>query len=163
MKRNGQLSMALHALLHLGGTTAIPSESLARRMGSHAVVMRRTMAGLRRAGIVHSEKGHGGGWTLARPLAEISLADVYDALGMPTLLAMQNRTESPGCLVEQAVNATLGETFAAAEALLLERFRSLTLAELSARVGHAAEQHPTTTTTTTTKTKTKTRGEPCTT
>jgi Rrf2 family protein len=134
MKRNSQLSMALHVLLHLGGTTAIPSEALAKRMGSHAVVMRRTMAGLRRAGIVHSEKGHGGGWTLARPLSEVTLADVYDALGTPQLLAMENRTESPGCLVERAVNAALSDAFAAAEAVLLARFRSLTLAELSTRI-----------------------------
>jgi Rrf2 family protein len=134
MKRNSQLSMALHVLLHLGGTTAIPSEALAKRTGSHAVVMRRTMAGLRRAGIVHSEKGHGGGWTLARALSEVTLADVYDALGMPQLLAMENRTESPGCLVERAVNGALSDAFAAAEALLLARFRSLTLAELSSRI-----------------------------
>jgi Rrf2 family protein len=128
--------MALHVLLHLGGTQAIPSDVLAKQTGSHAVVMRRTMAGLREAGIVRSEKGHGGGWTLARPLEEITLADVYDALGMPALFAMQNRTESPGCLVEQAVNAALGDAFAAAEALLLERFRSLTLAELATSIGH---------------------------
>jgi Rrf2 family protein len=138
MKRNRQLSMALHVLLHLGGTTAIPSEALATRMGSHAVVMRRTMAGLRRAGIVRSEKGHGGGWTLARPLEDVTLADVYDALGMPQVLAMENRTESPGCLVERAVNGALSEAFAAAEAVLLARFRSLTLAELSARIGPLA-------------------------
>lgn len=137
MKRNSQLSMALHVLLHLGGTSAIPSEVLAKQTGSHAVVMRRTMAGLREAGIVRSEKGHGGGWTLARPLAEITLADVYTALGAPTLFAMGNRTESPGCLVERAVNDALGDAFAAAEALLHERFQNITLAELAKRFDHA--------------------------
>jgi hypothetical protein len=48
------------------------------------------------------------------------------------LLAVGNRTEEPPCLVEQAVNASLGEAFRDAEALLLERFAAVTLAELSA-------------------------------
>ena len=90
------------------------------------------MAGLRDAGFVRSEKGHGGGWTIARDLASITLADVYAALGAPEIFALGNRTEAPGCLVEQAVNAALDTAFRAAEALLLERFGAVTLAALSA-------------------------------
>jgi len=33
------------------------------------------MAGLRRAGIVRSEKGHGGGWSLGRKLDDVTLAE----------------------------------------------------------------------------------------
>jgi len=95
-------------------------------------VIRRIMAGLREAGFVHSEKGHGGGWTIARGLASLTLRDIYEALGSPELLAMSHRTESPGCLVEQAVNAALEDAFHQAEALLLERFGAVTLAALSA-------------------------------
>jgi hypothetical protein len=43
---------------------------------------------------------------------------------------MGNHTEAHGCLVEQAVNATLGEAFEAAEPLLLNRFGKITLAAL---------------------------------
>ena len=53
-------------------------------------------------------------------------------LGSPVLLAMSNRAEMPGCLVEQAVNATLNQAFADAEALLLVRLGQVTLAALSA-------------------------------
>ena len=90
------------------------------------------MAGLREQGLVHSEKGHGGGWTLARDLRQITLRDIYDALGQPSLLAIGHRTEAPGCLVEQAVNHRLGSAFREAEALLLTRLGDVTLAELSA-------------------------------
>lgn len=38
----------------------------------------------------------------------------------------------PECLVEQAVNAALDDTFIKAEALLLERFSQITLADLAA-------------------------------
>jgi hypothetical protein len=54
------------------------------------------------------------------------------ALGEPSLLAIGNRTEAPGCLVEQAVNAALGRTFDEAETFLLARFAAVTLAQLSA-------------------------------
>jgi DNA-binding IscR family transcriptional regulator len=94
------------------------------------------MAGLRDQGYVQSEKGHGGGWTLARDLSEITLRDIYAALGSPLLFAIANRTEAPGCLVEQAVNAALNSTFEEAESLLLARFGEVTLAMLSADVRH---------------------------
>jgi len=110
----------------------VTSEALARAMNTNPVVVRRIMAGLREGGFVRSEKGHGGGWTIARDLAAVTLRDVYVAIGEPELLAMGNRTEAPGCLVEQAVNAALNDAFHDAEALLLERFGAVTLAQLSA-------------------------------
>lgn len=110
----------------------VTSEAMARAMQTNAVVVRRIMAGLREAGLVRSEKGHGGGWTIARDLSTITLRDIHLALGEPEFFAMGNRTEAPGCLVEQAVNAALDGAFRDAEALLLERFGTVTLAALSA-------------------------------
>ena len=100
-------------------------------MGTNPVVVRRIMAGLRDQGYVRSEKGHGGGWTLACDLSQVTLRDVYTALECPSLLALGHRTESPGCLVEQAVNAALNQAFDEAEALLLSRLDQVTLAMLS--------------------------------
>ena len=109
----------------------VTSEVLARAMKTNPVVVRRIMAGLRDHGYVRSEKGHGGGWTLARDLGEITLRDVYTALDCPSLLAMGHRTESPRCPVEQTVNRVLGRAFQAAEALMLSRLEDVTLAALS--------------------------------
>ena len=108
------------------------SEVLAQAMSTNPVVIRRVMSGLRDQGYVRSEKGHGGGWTLACDLARITLRDVYEALGRPSLLAIGNRSDAPECLVEQAVNAALDQAFDDAEALLLARFGEVTLAALSA-------------------------------
>ncbi len=133
MKRDSKLSGILHVLLHMAEhDRPTTSEMLAKAMCTNPVVIRRIMAGLKRAGYVSSEKGHGGGWSISRPLEDITLHDIYTALNSPALLAIGNRTESPGCLVEQAVNAALGETFEEAEALLLKRFGEVTLASLSA-------------------------------
>ncbi len=108
------------------------SDVMARAMQTNPVVIRRIMAGLRDAGFVSSAKGHGGGWTIARDLTAITLRDVYSALGSPELFAMGNRTEAPGCLVEQAINAALNSALEDAEALLLDRFAGVTLGQLSA-------------------------------
>nr|WP_314074922.1 Rrf2 family transcriptional regulator [uncultured Roseococcus sp.] len=133
MKRDSRLSGVLHVLLHMAEVDGpVTSETMAQAMSTNPAVIRRIMAGLREAGFVRSEKGHGGGWTIARDLAAITLRDVYVALGTPELFAMGNRTEAPGCLVEQAVNAALDGAFREAEALLLDRFGAVTLAELSA-------------------------------
>jgi DNA-binding IscR family transcriptional regulator len=107
---------------------------LAKAMATHPVVIRRIMAGLRERGYVRSEKGHGGGWTLARDLAELTLRDVYDALEPTSVFALGHRSETPDCLVEQAVNAALGTAFQDAEALLLARFEAVPLAALSTDV-----------------------------
>lgn len=108
------------------------SEALAQCMCTNPVVVRRIMAGLRKEGIVTSAKGHGGGWVLAKSLESVSLGDIYRALGSPEFFALGNRTESPGCLVEQSVNAALDGAFREAEALLIARLEHVTLAELSA-------------------------------
>lgn len=110
----------------------VTSEVLAKVMKTNPVVVRRIMAGLRDGGYVRSDKGHGGGWRLARDLSQVTLRDIYIALESPPLLALGHRTEAPGCLVEQAVNAALARTFEEAEALLLARLGDVTLAALSA-------------------------------
>lgn len=107
------------------------SEDLGKVMQTNPVVIRRIMAGLRDQGLVRSGKGHGGGWTISCDFSAVTLRDIYDALGAPEIFAMGNRSESPGCLVEEAVDASLDGAFEQAQALLLERFGKVTLAELS--------------------------------
>lgn len=131
MRCDSRLSGVLHVLLHMAQQPGpFTSETLAKAMDTNPVVIRRIMAGLREIGYVRSEKGHGGGWRLACDLSKVTLRDVYAALGSPALLAIGNRTEAPGCLVEQAVNAALDQAFGDAEALLLARLDEVTLAML---------------------------------
>lgn len=135
MKRDSRLSMTLHALLHIADREGpVTSAALAEMVSSNPVVVRRTLAGLRQGGLVRSTKGHGGGWVIARPLAAITLGNIYDALEAPAVFAMTDRTESPGCLVEQAVNRAMRDAFAEAEAVLLARFREVSLADIAADV-----------------------------
>jgi Rrf2 family protein len=134
MNRDTRLSDVLHVLLHLGQVEGpVTSEVLARSIGANPAVLRRTMAGLREAGHVQSGKGHGGGWRLARPLRQITLLAVYEALDQPNLFAIGNRSDRPDCLVERSVNAAMADTMARAEALFVQRFGEITLDTLAPR------------------------------
>jgi DNA-binding IscR family transcriptional regulator len=142
MSRNSSLSDVLHALLHLGHAEGPrTSEQLAASMRTNSVVIRRLLAGLREAGFVASDKGHGGGWRLARQLKTLSLGDVYRALGSPPLFAIGRRTEKPHCLVEKAVNAVLDDTFDEAAKLLLKRFDRVSLEALATDFSEKMRSH----------------------
>jgi len=132
VKRDSRLSSMLHILLHMAHAgRQVTSEDLARMLQTNPVLVRRTLAGLREKGLVAAEKGHGGGWVIARPLEAITLFDVYEGLGEPALFAIGHRSEDSQCLVERAVNAALDQTLAEAQALVVARLKAVTLAELS--------------------------------
>lgn len=133
MKRDSRLSAVLHALLHMSQRgEPMTSDALAQCLGTHPVVVRRTMGLLREAGLVSADRGHAGGWRITADLAQVNLRQLHEALGEPALFAVGNRHENPPCLVEQAVNAALDDAFDEAEALLLERFAAVSLADLAA-------------------------------
>lgn len=135
MRHDSRLSRMLHVLIHMDSLDApATSETIAAMLGTNPVVVRRTMAGLREQGYVQSGKGHGGGWMLARPLAEITLLDIHHALGDPPVFALGTTDEHADCLVERAVNAALGDAMREAERMLLDRFGSVTLADLAKTV-----------------------------
>ena len=135
MKRSNRLSVALHVLVHLAERAAVPmtSEELAACVRTNPVVIRRTLGGLRQVGLVRSTAGHGGGWSLARDPARITLGEVCAALGERLLFAVDLALQS-GCHVQGAVSGVLDDFLRDAEALLLERLGRISLRDLAARV-----------------------------
>ncbi|VVM36502.1 Rrf2 family transcriptional regulator [Pseudomonas fluorescens] len=132
MRNDTRLSRMLHVLIHMARhEQPATSDTIAQMLGTNPVVVRRTMALLKEEGYVRSEKGHRGGWTLAKPLAQMTLLDIHRALGSSSIFAVGLSTDHPECLVEQAVNAALTEAFDAAQALLIERLGSVTLEHLA--------------------------------
>jgi len=88
------------------------------------------MSGLRDAGYVKSEKGHGGGWAIAADLNAVTLLDVHRAVGGPRLFAIGIEHPEPGCQVASVVNEALGDALEEAERLLIARLGSISLAAL---------------------------------
>lgn len=143
MPRDLRMSRMLHVLIHMDRhVTRATSDQIARMLSTNAVVVRRMMAGLRERGIVTSEKGHGGGWELARPLTGITLRDVYEAVGNPPLFNIGPQAEPADCLVEQAVEAQLATELGEAEARLLARFAEIAVEDLAQDFERRFEELP---------------------
>lgn len=124
----------LHVLLHMARHDGpMTSDEIAHMLSTNPVVVRRTMAGLRDSGYVRSEKGHGGGWLIAADLETVTLLDVHRAVGGPRLFAIGNDHPNPDCAVEKVVNEALEDVLREAEALLVARLGTVTIAELAKR------------------------------
>ena len=142
MRRDSRLSSILHLLLHMAHSgRPLTSDELAGFLHTNPVLVRRTLAGLRERGYVGSGKGHGGGWVITADLRQVTLRDIYEAVGAPTVFAMGNRVDAPDCLVEQVVNASLASAFEEAEALLIRRLGEVSLAALSEQFNAQYAQH----------------------
>jgi Rrf2 family protein len=143
MKSNSKFSISLHVLAHLAEQPGrcVTSEELAACVHTHPVVIRRTLASLRQAGVVASLKGHGGGWSLARPAAAISLRDVYAAVNDPALFSVQRPRGRPDCAIESTISHVLDDFFHDAEALLMDRLGGISLADLAADFHRRMAEH----------------------
>ena len=141
MGQDARLARILHVLLHISlHKGAATSQTIASLLGTHPVVVRRTLAGLRDRGYVTATKGPGGGWAIGQPLDQISVRDVFDAIGAPESLAFGLVHDHPQCPVEKAVNVRLEKVFREAESLLLSRFADVTLADIARDVPSAPKK-----------------------
>lgn len=132
MRQDGRLARMVHVLVHmglLGGRET--SERIAQMLNTNAVVVRRTMGQLRRHGIVASEGGRGGGWSLAKPLNELTMLDVQRALQGETILEAPLSSDHPSCPVEKATNARLQAAFQDAELSLTKAFQATNLSDIA--------------------------------
>lgn len=131
MKRNSRLSLALHTLSHMAGAPdrVRTSKDIAEHAGTNPVVVRRVLGRLREAGLLTSEKGHAGGWKLARSPQEITLADVYVALD-ESLVAPVDESEKPSCAVEHALYRRVSGVMKDIEKSLIARLSETNIAEV---------------------------------
>lgn len=131
MKRNSRLSLALHTLGHMAGEPGAlrTSADIAAHAGTNPVVVRRVLGKLREAGLLISEKGHAGGWRLARPPETISLADVYVALE-EKLIATDETVLTSSCSVENALNRRVSTVIEDIEQSLLVKLAETTLSDV---------------------------------
>ena len=114
MKRNSRLSLALHTLSHMAAEPERmrTSEEIAGHVSTNPVVVRRVLGELKKSGLLKSEKGHAGGWCLGRNPQEVTLADIYLALG-ERLVSGGERIGHSQCEIEnnlyEKISAILGK------------------------------------------------------
>jgi Rrf2 family protein len=108
---------ALAELARSGGSGPVPIGEIARRREIPVQFLEGLFATLRRAGILHSQRGVKGGYSFARPADELSVLEVVEAL--------------EGSLDSDA--RAQGEIWAEAIEALRDRLRAVTIAEVAQR------------------------------
>jgi Rrf2 family iron-sulfur cluster assembly transcriptional regulator len=93
--------MAMTDLAGRGGERAVSLAEIAERQQISQAYLEQLFARLRRRGLVTSHRGPGGGYRLARPAAETSVADVVIAVDEP-LKAIRCGGGKSGCMKDGA-------------------------------------------------------------
>jgi DNA-binding IscR family transcriptional regulator len=132
-----RFAVALHILLLLATEPAGQATSgrIAQSVGTNPVVIRRLAGQLARAGLVRIRRGPGGA-ELARPPAEITLADVWAAMRRPglPLLPTHRGPQRGGDALGQGVPALLRGVFDEAERAMERSLAGVTLQTLLAQL-----------------------------
>ena len=136
MASSSRFIVAVHVLSLLAHEgRALTSDYIAGSVNTNPVVIRRILSQLSNARLVTSMEGAGGGTTLARPAADITLADVYRAVeGEVELFATPRVDPNPLCPVGRYVQTVLKEHVERFETALEDEMDRVTVAEVLAKV-----------------------------
>ncbi len=106
----------------------VKGEQLAKSQSIPQNFLENILTELRRAGIVRTRRGADGGYQLARPAAEITVADVLRAVEGPLAAVQGNRPES---LTYEGAASHLPDVWIALRASLRSVLEHVTLADLA--------------------------------
>lgn len=131
MRLSARADYALRAVIELAasGDGHVTAEQLAKAQQIPAKFLEAILTQLRRAGLVRSQRGPDGGFWLARPAGEISLADIIRAIDGPLLGVRGERPENLGYIGAAEPLRTVWIALRANERAILEE---VTLAHLVA-------------------------------
>ncbi len=118
----------------------VNSDFLAGSIGVNPVIVRTVISRLREAGIVTTRRGSSGA-ELARPLDEITLYDVYRAVGSvdgEEGLFRFHEQPNPECPVGRNIHRVLDSRLMDAQRAMEEKLRSVTLSEIAEDTKQAA-------------------------
>jgi Rrf2 family protein len=137
MAANSRFAVAMHIMTALAYNdgTAVSSEHLGRSINTNAVVVRRILRQLARAGLVVTQPGKGGGAQLARKATRITLLDVYRAIDRDDpLFALPEKPANKSCPIGSCIHDIASGIFADAESALARVLRRKRLSDLVAEV-----------------------------
>ena len=129
MRTTAKADYAVRAAVELAAAgELVTAEHIAQAQGIPVNFLENILRDLRRGGIVDSRRGQQGGYTLARPAAEISLADVIRAVEGPLANV---RGHPPEDLEYDGSAAKLRDVWVALRASVRSVLERVTLADLA--------------------------------
>lgn len=137
MNTNTRFAVAVHMLAFLATNTRWPNTSdfIALSVNTNAVVIRRLVGCLKKAGLVRVLP-KAGGTVLARPAEKISLLDVYLAVNPADECVLINMHKNPNlsCPVGLCIHDALAGPVQKARTAFAESLSSTSLADIAANI-----------------------------
>ncbi|MBV8048774.1 MAG: Rrf2 family transcriptional regulator, partial [Paludibacterium sp.] len=101
MATSTRFAVAIHILTHISlrHGQAVRSEDIAHSVNTNPAVVRRILGALAAAGLTQAQLGQGGGALLAKPVAQITLLDIYRAVEEPPTFALHRVPPNPDCYI----------------------------------------------------------------
>ena len=132
MATSSRFSVAVHVLTLLAwaGDESLKSEQIACSVNTNAVVIRRILCQLAKAGLVASQTGAAGGSRLARPAAEITLREVYRAVEGRDIFALHRQPPNKRCRVGAEIGGVLECVQVAVDEAVNQALGRITLEEV---------------------------------
>jgi len=134
MLSSSRFIVAIHALSVLArnsGKGPVCSNMIAQSVHTNPVVIRRLMSELEKASLVASTSGRSGGFSLARPAPQITLADVYRAVEDEAVFRMHKLYPEAACPVAAQLSKVLSPPLRAAESAMTMSLQLTTLDDVS--------------------------------
>ena len=130
---NGRFQIATHimTLLSSAGGEVLSSEYIAGSVNINPVLIRKELSNLIQHGLVVSKEGKSGGYTLAKPAAQITLADVYSAVQTKSVLGKARNTPNPKCPVGKQINQHLNQLNSEIELSIINQLAQQSIAEFT--------------------------------
>ena len=141
MRVSAKADYAIRAAVELAaaGDGPVKGERLAQAQEIPSNFLENILSDLRNAGIVASRRGADGGYWLARPAADVSLADVIRAVDGPLANVRGVRSEQ---VAYQGSAEKLRDVWVAVRASLRSVLENVTLADLAQRRAARERSHP---------------------
>jgi len=142
MRSSSRFTVAIHVLTLLargvGDDSPTTSEFIAGSVNTNPVVIRRLLALLRKAKLVASQGGPGGGWHLVVAAGRITLRDVYRAVELDPLFALHASTPNPRCPVGRTIQEAVSGHYDKAQLAVEKELERTTIQDLLEEVNALA-------------------------
>ena len=126
---NTQFSIAVHLMSRLGfeDSCQVKSRDLALSINASPSFVRRILAKLSKAGLVKAKPGKAGACKLARSARDISLLDIYQAIGPFHLIALHDYPATEFCPVSCNIKQSMEKILFKAQKRLEEDLNKISL------------------------------------
>jgi DNA-binding IscR family transcriptional regulator len=144
MNTSSRFVVAVHILVAMTLAQALrkldclTSDFLGASVNTNPVVIRRIISRLRKAGLVDSQPGAGGGSMLARDPEHLTLQEVYEAVEAGDLFHLHYSEPNPYCPIGANIQTALKGTLEAAETSMLQSLAQTTVASIAEKLKEPA-------------------------